>query len=74
MPLYKKLTHKHPRTATETAARINADYPGAAIVKDDCCFITQSYYRYCRAYVLEHCSLKNYSYRGLQVKRRQGVI
>lgn len=53
-----QLTHPDRKFAEQVAANINKDYPGQAIVKDDCCFITVKHLIYCESYVIDHCKIK----------------
>ena len=55
---YYQLTHPDKRFAEGIAGRINKNYPGCAIVKNDCCHIKEGYWESCKAYVKSHCKIK----------------
>lgn len=71
---WKVLTYKHARIARETAARINADHPNSAMVKEDRCYITLEYNAYCKQYVIENCRMTNVSHKGLQASKKHAGV
>jgi len=40
------------------ADHINKDFPGVAIVKNNCCFVDNRYWEKCRIYVIRNCKTK----------------
>ena len=70
MKEWKKITYRGRKLAEETAARINADYPGTAKVEDECCYITADHYEYCKNYVLTHCAIVQTEHINKRVNKR----
>ena len=56
----------------EVADNINKDYPGSAIVKDNCCFVTDEYWEFCKNYVQANCKIKldGYNLDGYNLARK----
>jgi len=55
---YYPLTLKDKSFADKTAQNINKDYPGEAIVINDCCLVTKKYWLDCKKYVQSHSRIK----------------
>lgn len=56
---YYRFTNAGKKFAKIVCDQINEDYPGSAMIKNSCCYITNEYRRDVERRVLQHCSLKN---------------
>ncbi len=58
---FEQITFSDRLHSRKTRNQINKDYPGQAMVRGDCCYITDNHYEYCKDYVQVHCNInKNY--------------
>ena len=62
MKYYSLTFHLLPENAKEIADRINSKHPGEATIKEtrlgSIVQITETYWNYCKVYVLERCKIR----------------